>query len=91
MAKMFSVLDFYKRFPDDDACLDHLMKVRYGNEFDCPSCERPAKFYRVKKRKAYECEWCGHQVYPMAGTPFERSRTPLQKWFYALYLFTMTR
>lgn len=24
----------------------------------------------------------------MAGTPFERSRTPLQKWLYALYLFT---
>ncbi len=91
MAKMFSVQDFYKRFPDDDACLDHLMKVRYGSEFDCPSCERQAKFYRIKKRKAYECEWCGYQVYPMAGTPFERSRTPLQKWFYALYLFTMTR
>ena len=91
MAKMFSVLDFYKRFPNDDACLDHLMKVRYGSEFDCPSCERQAKFYRIKKRKAYECEWCGHQVYPMVGTPFERSRTPLQKWFYALYLFTMTR
>ena len=91
MAKMFSVLDFYKRFPDDDTCLDHLMKVRYGSEFDCPSCERPAKFYRIKKRKAYECEWCGHQTYPMVGTPFERSRTPLQKWFYALYLFTMTR
>ncbi len=81
MAKMFSVLDFYKRFPDDDTCLDHLMKIRYGHEFACPSCDRQAKFYRVKKRKAYECEWCGHQVYPMVGTPFERSRTSLQKWF----------
>ena len=27
----------------------------------------------------------------MAGTPFERSRTPLQKWFYAMYLFTTSR
>ena len=27
----------------------------------------------------------------MAGTPFEWSRTPLQKWFYAMYLFTTTR
>jgi len=27
----------------------------------------------------------------MVGTPFEKSRTPLQKWFYAMYLFTTTR
>jgi transposase-like protein len=27
----------------------------------------------------------------MVGTPFEKSRTSLQKWFYALFLFTTTR
>ena len=27
----------------------------------------------------------------MVGTPFAKSRTPLQKWFYAMYLFTTTR
>ena len=27
----------------------------------------------------------------MAGTPFARSSTPLQKWFYAMYLFTTSR
>jgi transposase-like protein len=27
----------------------------------------------------------------MQGTPFERSHTSLQKWFYAIYLFTTTR
>ncbi len=27
----------------------------------------------------------------MAGTFFQDSRTPLQKWFYAIYLFTTTR
>jgi transposase-like protein len=27
----------------------------------------------------------------MAGTPFERSRTPLQKWYYAMFLYTTTR
>ena len=36
-------------------------------------------------------EECGHHIHPMAGTPFERSRTPLQKWFYAMYLFTTSR
>ena len=91
MAKTLTVTDFFARFPTHDACLDYLMNARYGEMVTCPNCAREGKFHRVKKRQVYECAWCGHQVSPMAGTPFERSRTPLQKWFYALYLFTTTR
>jgi transposase-like protein len=79
------------RFPTDDSCLDHLMDVRYGLSGSCPKCEREGKYHRVKKRPVYECQWCGHQISPMAGTPFAKSRTPLQKWFYAMYLFTTSR
>ena len=38
MAKTFTVQDFFKRFPDDDACLDHLMAVRYGETLECQRC-----------------------------------------------------
>ncbi|MBO6949753.1 MAG: IS1595 family transposase [Rhodospirillales bacterium] len=86
-----SVLQFFERFPTDDACLEHLWTVRYGDQTECPKCEKPSKFHRVKKRPVYECAWCAHQISPMAGTPFAKSRTPLQKWFYAMYLFTTTR
>ncbi|MDG2003882.1 MAG: IS1595 family transposase, partial [Novosphingobium sp.] len=34
---------------------------------------------------------CGHHLHPTVGTPFEKSRTPLQLWFYAIFLFTTTR
>lgn len=91
MAKQFTVTDFFKRFPTDDACLDHLMKVRYGFRLECPKCEKEGNFSRISKVKAYQCAFCGHHIHPMAGTPFERSRTPLQKWFYAMYLFTTSR
>ncbi len=91
MAKMFTVLDFYKRFPNDETCLDHLMKLRHGNPADCPKCGRNAKFYKLTKEPAYSCEWCGHHIHPMVGTPFQRSSTSLQKWFYAMYLFTTSR
>jgi transposase-like protein len=91
MAKQFTVTDFFKRFPDDESCLEHLMKIRYGFEIDCPKCGKHGNFSRIKKQPAYQCAWCGHHVHPMAGTPFERSRTPLQKWFYAMYLFTTSR
>jgi len=67
------------------------MRSRFGASLDCPKCGKHGKFHRIKRHPAYECAWCGHEIYPMVGTPFERSRTSLQKWFYAMYLFTTTR
>jgi len=86
-----SVLEFMQRFPDDAACLDHLMKLRYGESLECPKCGKEGKFHRLQKSPAYSCGWCGHHIHPMRGTIFHRSHTPLQKWFYAIYLFTTSR
>jgi transposase-like protein len=91
MAKGFTITEFFRRFPDDDACLDHLMRVRYGETLDCPKCGKHSKFHRLRKEPAYSCQWCGHHIHPMQGTPFERTRTPLQKWFYVMFMFTTTR
>lgn len=91
MTKAPTVQDFFRQFPDDDACLDHLMQLRHGNPRDCPKCDKHGKFHRLRKEPAYACQWCGQRIYPMVGTPFERSHTPLQKWFYAMYLFTTSR
>lgn len=91
MAKGWTIQDIMKRFPDDDACLDHLMKTRYGETQACEKCGKHGKFARIKKMPAYSCPWCGHHIHPMVGTPFERSRTPLQKWYYVMFMFTTTR
>jgi len=82
---------FRALFPDDDACLEHLMRVRYSDRHTCSKCKESAHYYRVKKRRSYECEWCGHQVYPTAGTPFEKTRTNLTSWFHAMFLFCESR
>jgi transposase-like protein len=86
-----SLRDFQDRFPTEESCLDHLFQVRYGSDFVCPKCDRPAKYSRVKARRSYQCQWCAHQVYPTAGTPFDRTRTALRDWFYVMFLFTTTR
>ena len=91
MANKITVQDFFKRFPDDDACLNHIMQHRMGDDPACPTCERKARFYRISGRRAYACQWCGYHVFPCVGTPFEKSRTSLQLWFFAIYLFTTTR
>lgn len=86
-----TVRDFFDRFPTVDACLEHVMEVRYGLRHVCGKCGDEATFHRLSNRKAYSCSRCGHHVYPCAGTIFEDSRTSLQLWFYAIYLFVTTR
>lgn len=91
MTKPQTIREFFKQFPDDEACLAHLFNVRFGQGFECPSCERASKWFRIKAERAYSCQFCGHHLHPTVGTPFEQTRTPLQLWFYAIYLFTTTR
>jgi transposase len=83
---------FLTEYPDDSACLEKILDIRYGGkEFSCPGCGADSKFSRIAKRRAYACQYCGHHVYPCVGTPFEKSRTPLTSWFFAMYLMTSTR
>lgn len=89
--KSQNIAQFFKQFPDDETCLQHLFNVRFGQGFECPSCGRASKWFRIKAERAYSCQFCGHHLHPTVGTPFEATRTPLQMWFYAIYLFTTTR
>ena len=90
MSKPMPITEFMKLFPDDDACLEHLFKERFGADYECTRCGDAGKFKKLSKMPAYTCA-CGNHVHPMMGTPFKKSHVPLQKWFYAMYLFTTTR
>ena len=90
-AATYTFNQFQQDYPNDEACLDKIMELRYGKEPICPACQRKAKYHRISKRRAYACQFCGEHVYPCVGTIFEKSTTPLSKWFFAMYLFTTTR
>jgi len=89
--KQTNVRQFFAQFPNDDACLEHLFNVRFGQGHACPKCQREAKWYRLQSEQAFSCQWCGHHIHPMVGSIFEKSRTPLQLWFYAIFLFTTSK
>src|SRR5436190_16500817 len=88
--KRFTINEFREMYPDDDACLDKIFKLRFTN-LVCPKCEDDKPFTRVKNRRSYQCPSCGFQVYPTKDTIFEKTTTPLTAWFYAIYLQTTTR
>ncbi|WP_435867810.1 transposase [Erythrobacter aureus] len=68
-----------------------MFAVRFGEGFECPKCRRSGGRHRIMAERAYSCQWCGHHLHPTGGTPFEKTRTLLQLWFYAINLFNTTR
>lgn len=93
MAKpKYTKAQFDAEYPDDAACLRVIMQMRYGGtDIRCPGCRNQSKFHPMGKRRGFACQLCGHHIFPCVGTIFEKSRTPLTKWFYAMYLFTASR
>ena len=88
----YSMRDFNNDFPDDSACLEYVKESRWPNGVVmCPKCRVERKHYRVGNRTAYACDHCGNHRYPLAGTIFEKTSTPLKTWFYAMYLMGSTR
>lgn len=90
-AEKLPYFEFQKLFSDDDACLEYIWNARYAHIQNCPQCDREFKYYRIKKRKQYACSHCGHHVAPLVGTPFENTKLALSMWFYALYLWSITK
>jgi transposase len=89
----YTINEFRKEYSSDDVCLDMIFKLRYAKMPCCPQCSQPTTFKRVKGRRSYQCsdKDCQYQLYPTAGTVFEKTKTPLMDWFYVIYLMTSTR
>jgi transposase-like protein len=94
----YSLMEFVREFPDDDACLNWLWLNRFspdGIHADCPKCEREGvvfkKYATAQRRQTWTCTQCGHHVQPTAGTIFEGSSTSLHLWFFAIHMMTSTR
>lgn len=87
----YTIKDFEAEFPNDDACLEWIKNLRWPNGIECPECEKVTKHHRVTGRSCYACDYCGHQVFPTAGTIFHKSSTPLRDWFRAIYQMATTR
>ncbi len=90
---MFSPLDLAQRFGSEDACRDHLVRLRWPDGVHCVRCGSP-KVYRVRARWAWQCKTCsrhGYRFSPLVGTVFENTSCPLTTWFRALFLMCASR
>ena len=84
-----SLIDIFTRFPDQEACIEHLENVRWqGRTPTCPHCgsdrvARKADGHRVGR---WNCHGCKSSFNALSGTIFQKTKAPLQKWFLAIAL-----
>jgi len=83
--KPFSFSEMDTKFSTEEKCQEKLFEEKWPSGFVCASCG--SKDYTfVKTRTLYECSCCGHQHSSTSGTIMHKTKTPLVKWFKAIYL-----
>ncbi len=83
-----NLFTIFQRYPDQEACIEHLERVRWGDDAHCPHCgsgkvARKADGYRIGR---WNCHDCKASFNVLSGTIFEKTKVPLQKWFLAIGL-----
>ena len=85
MYKNIGFFKFQKMFSTEKKCWNYLVRKHWPNGYQCPRCGHN-KYYFHKKRQLFECKACRYQASVTANTIFHKTRTPLYKWFWAIYL-----
>ncbi len=85
-----NVVEIMERFPDQESCMKHLEKIRWGDKVVCPRCEsehvRPRNESQRGRIGRWNCHDCRATFKATDGTIFQGTKTPLQKWFLAISL-----
>lgn len=100
----YTIKDLEQQFPSDDACLAFIFENLHSYDCSCGGTYSPLVRYKKDKDgkrikdengkdkhfpvRQYQCSKCRYQIAPTAGTIFHKSVTPLQDWFYALFVFS---
>jgi hypothetical protein len=84
---------FDKQFPDDTACKNFLMEMRWPDGVRCPRCKNAERIYALKSRPFHwTCcnkgcgERRGYRFSIITHTIFENTKIPLKIWFKVAYL-----
>lgn len=78
---------FLDWFSSEESCLAYLEKLRWPRGFVCPRCGCTDKPNRASRGRLL-CRACRYQGTVIAGTIFEKTRTPLRSWLAAVWYVT---
>jgi len=83
-----NLVQIFTKYPDHEACIEHLEAVRWGDAPHCPhcGCAHVARKADGQRMGRWNCHGCKSSFNVLSGTIFEKTKVPLQKWFLAIAL-----
>ncbi len=72
-------------YSDESKCRELLVRLRWPEGVTCPRCKSKT-ISRLFTQSKFECSECSYQFSVTAGTIFNDSHLPLEKWFLATLL-----
>ena len=87
-----SFIDLMKSLPDANRCREFMEQHKWNGVPTCPHCNHQSeRHYKLHFGGVftglYKCRHCKKRFNVITGTMFEGSNIPLDKWFYAIYMF----
>ena len=83
-----SLLEFQRELFTEEACVQHLQKMRWPDGFRCPRCGHNETWF-IRTRNILDCKSCRAKISLTTGTIFHKTRTPLVKWYWLIYHMAM--
>ena len=85
-----STFELFQMFPDQESARLYFEGRRWPDGATCPAC---GEAERIGPRKGgfYRCNACLLDFTVRTGPLFERSKVPLHRWLYAMYLLVTAR
>ena len=83
-----NLITVFEKYPDQQACIAHLEKVRWNDNPACPFCksDRVRRKHEGERVGRWNCHACRKSFNVLSGTVMQKTRIPLQKWFLGIAL-----
>ena len=86
-----STISIFQLFPDEETARIYLEGRIWPNGVRCADCGGERITPRPARPGFYHCGACNFDFTVRTNTIFERSKVPLNKWVYAMYLLVTAR
>lgn len=88
--KSLTIFEFQERFPNDDACYEYLVELKWKNGFICPHCGH-THYCKSKRKYDRQCTKCRRAISPTSQTLFHKLKFSILKAFYIVYYVSTSK
>lgn len=81
--------EFFKRFPDEASCIQHMRTLREENGLTCRACDSTRMSW-LSTCNRWECMDCRAKTTIRSGTILMHSKLPVHTWYTCMFLMTST-